>query len=153
MIKTDLNIEVKTFDELNKNELYELLWLRSEIFVVEQNCAYQDLDYKDQKALHLLGKKENRLVAYTRVFDAKDYFEQASIGRVLVSEPYRKFGYGHHILEASIEAIYSRFKTREILLSAQEHLLQFYNSHGFKEFGEVYLEDGIPHMKMIKDLS
>src|SRR5690606_4017273 len=144
MIKDDLNIEVKTFDELSKNELYELLWLRSEIFVVEQNCVYQDLDYKDQKALHLLGKKENRLVAYTRVFDAMDYFENASIGRVLVSKPYRKFGYGHHILEASIATIHNRFKAHEILLSAQEHLLQFYNDHGFKEFGEVYLEDGIP---------
>lgn len=151
MAEHTLHIVVKTFDELSKDELYELLWLRSEIFVIEQHCVYQDLDYKDQKALHILGKRGTKLVAYTRIFDANDYFEHASIGRVLVQKAYRKYGYGHAILSASIATVYSRFKTQQIVLSAQEHLLRFYNAHGFTEFGEVYLEDGIPHMKMIKD--
>lgn len=151
MEKESFFIEVKTYDELSKQELYELLTLRSEIFVVEQQCAYQDLDFKDQKAVHILGKKGNHLVAYSRVFNANDYFNQASIGRVLVSKLERKHSYGHKIIEASIATIYKRFQPQKILLSAQQHLKKFYNAHGFIEFGEGYLEDGIPHIKMLKD--
>lgn len=144
-------IETKTFDELSKQELYELLALRSEVFVVEQQCVYQDLDYKDQRAVHILGKKGNHLVAYTRVFNANDYFKQASIGRVLVSRLERKHGYAHRIMDASIAAIYKYFDRQKILLSAQQYLKDFYNAHGFIEFGEGYLEDGIPHIKMLRD--
>jgi len=143
--------EVKTFEQLSKHELYELLALRMEIFVVEQECVYQDMDFKDQKALHILGKKGNKLVAYSRVFNAGDYFKKASIGRVLVRSSFREHSYGHTILEASVTAIYSHFKAQQIVLSAQQHLKKFYNAHGFKEFGEGYLEDGIPHIKMLKD--
>lgn len=148
-----MDIQVKTFDQLTKVEMYDMLALRSEVFVVEQHCAYQDIDFKDQKALHLLGKKDGRLVAYTRVFNANDYFDKASIGRVLVRDLYRELGYGHKILKASIEAIYSYFKEQPIILSAQQHLEKFYNLHGFIAMGQGYLEDGIPHIKMIKDRS
>ncbi|WP_417363215.1 GNAT family N-acetyltransferase [Galbibacter sp.] len=147
----NFTIKVKTFEQLSKQELYELLALRTEIFVVEQQCVYQDLDFKDQKALHILGKKGNSLVAYTRVFNANDYFKQASIGRVLVRDQHRKQAYGHKIIEASIETIYNHFKPQQILLSAQQHLKQFYKAHGFTQVGQGYLEDGIPHIKMIKD--
>lgn len=146
-----LSIEVKSFLAITKEELYEMLQLRSEVFVVEQDCVYQDIDYKDQKALHVLGKKEGKLVAYTRIFNSGDYFDNPSIGRVVVKMEERKFGYGHTIMKASIEAIYERFEKQDIEISAQCYLRKFYNSHGFTQTSEEYLEDGIPHIKMIKN--
>lgn len=146
-----LSIEVKSFSAITKEELYEMLQLRSEVFVVEQDCVYQDIDYKDQKALHVLGKKEGKLVAYTRIFNSGDYFDNPSIGRVVVKMEERKYGYGHTIMKASIEAIYERFEKQDIEISAQCYLRKFYNSHGFTQTSEEYLEDGIPHIKMIKN--
>ncbi len=145
-----LDIQTKTFNQLKTKELYDLLQLRSEVFVVEQDCVYQDIDGKDQKALHILGYKEDKLVAYTRIFQQGDYFEEASIGRVVVKENQRQFGYGYNIMNASIEAIEKYFKTLEIRISAQTYLKKFYNNLGFKEVGEEYLEDGIPHINMLK---
>ncbi|WP_335966718.1 GNAT family N-acetyltransferase [Galbibacter sp. PAP.153] len=146
-----LEIEVKPYNVLTKEELYELLQLRSEVFVVEQNCVYQDVDYKDQKALHVLGKKGNKLVAYTRIFNAGEYFKNPSIGRVVVKKEERKFGYGHNIVQASIEAITTKFNHLPIEISAQCYLIKFYKTHGFEQLGEEYLEDGIPHVKMIRN--
>ncbi|WP_081208179.1 GNAT family N-acetyltransferase [Salegentibacter sediminis] len=146
-----MEILIKTFEEFSLNELYQVLQLRSEVFVVEQDCVYQDIDGKDQRALHILGYKDDVLVAYTRCFDKGIYFEEAAIGRVIVKENYRKFGYGHEIIEASIKAIQERFKTNKIKLSAQRYLIDFYESHGFKSIGEGYLEDGIPHIAMVKN--
>lgn len=145
-----MQIKVKTFQELSLDELYETLALRSEVFVVEQDCVYQDIDGKDQKALHLLGSKDGELVAYTRCFDKGFYFEEASIGRVLVKENQRKYGYGHDILEASINEVKSRFNAETIRISAQKYLTKYYESHQFKQIGEGYLEDGIPHIAMIR---
>lgn len=145
-----MEIKIKTFNEFSLDELYKVLQLRSEVFVVEQDCVYQDIDGKDQKALHVLGFKNNDLIAYTRCFDKGNYFEEASIGRVTVKENERKFGYGHDILKASIDVIESRFKTTRIKISAQKYLIKFYESHGFQQIGEGYLEDGIPHIAMIK---
>ncbi|MDT0690452.1 GNAT family N-acetyltransferase [Salegentibacter sp. F188] len=144
-----MKIEVKRFQQLTTEELYQILQLRSEIFVVEQDCVYQDIDGKDQKALHVLGYKDNHLAAYTRCFDKGFYFEEASIGRVLVKENQRRHNYGHKIMEASIEAVREHFKTANIRLSAQQYLIKFYNSHGFSTTGEGYLEDGIPHIAMV----
>jgi ElaA protein len=141
---------VKKFDTLSLEELYRILQLRSEIFVVEQDCVYQDLDFKDQKALHIFGKKDNIIVAYTRVFKPGDYFKEASIGRVVVAVKERKYGYGHDLMKASINAVTSNFNTSEITISAQVYLKNFYESHGFIQVGEGYLEDGIPHIEMIK---
>ena len=143
-----MQITIKTFDELSIHELYKILQLRSEVFVVEQDCVYQDIDGKDQKALHIMGFEKDVLVAYTRCFDKGLYFEEASIGRVIVKENFRKYGFGHQILIASIKAIEDRYKTSKIKLSAQQYLIEFYKSHQFKEIGEGYLEDGIPHMEM-----
>ncbi len=145
-----LNIETKTFKDLTTKELYNLLQLRSEVFVVEQDCVYQDLDEKDEKALHIIGKKDNKIVAYTRVFKPGDYFTEASIGRVVVSKEERQHKYGYDIMEASIKAVKDYFDETKIKLSAQTYLKQFYNNLGFKEKGEEYLEDGIPHVAMIK---
>ena len=146
-----LRIEIKTFNELTTDELYALLQLRSEVFVVEQNCVYQDIDFKDQKALHILGYKNQKLIAYTRIFKPGDYFEKASIGRVVVAKSERQHSYGQDIMKASINAIEQSFETREIHISAQKYLLKFYNSLGFEQVGDEYLEDGIPHVGMIRN--
>lgn len=145
-----LKITTKTFEELTTKELYDLLQLRSEVFVVEQDCVYQDLDGKDEKALHVIGKKDNKIVAYTRVFKPDDYFKEASIGRVVVSKEERQHKYGYDIMEASIKAVNDNFNETTIKLSAQTYLKKFYNNLGFKEIGEEYLEDGIPHVAMIR---
>ncbi len=141
---------VKKFDELSVHELYAILQLRSEVFVVEQDCVYQDIDFKDQKALHVFGIKKDVIVAYTRIFKPGDYFNKASIGRVVVKDIERKYGYGYELMKASIDAIDYFYRVTEITISAQMYLTKFYNSLGFKQVGEQYLEDGIPHIEMIK---
>lgn len=141
---------VKIFDELTTKELYEILQLRSEVFVVEQDCVYQDIDSKDQKAFHVIGIKENKLIAYARVFDSGDYFDLPSIGRIVVKEDQRKYKYGHQLVQKSIDYIQENFKEKSILISAQTYLIKFYNSLGFIQQGEEYLEDGIPHIKMLR---
>ena len=146
-----ISFDIKTYDQLTKDELYDLLQLRAEVFVVEQDCPYQDVDGKDKKAVHVLGYKEEKLVAYTRIFKQGDYFENASIGRVVVSKNQRKFGYGYDLMNASIQVVEKLFKTNTIEISAQTYLKKFYNNLGFKEVGEGYLEDDIPHIKMVKN--
>ena len=145
-----MQVLIKNFKELSINELYQILQLRSEVFVVEQDCVYQDIDGKDEKALHILGIKEGEIVAYTRCFNTGYYFTEASIGRVVVKKSQRKFKYGNEIMIASIKVIESHFKTKTIKISAQLYLQKFYTQLGFKNIGEEYLEDGIPHIAMIK---
>ena len=144
-----LNITVKSFNQLTTKELYDVLQLRSEVFVVEQDCVYQDIDGKDQKALHVLGIKDNKIVAYTRLFKPGDYFNLASIGRVVVKENQRMHKYGYDIMEASIKAIKTNYNTTDIKISAQCYLKRFYNNLNFFEVGEQYLEDDIPHIAML----
>jgi len=143
--------KVKTFNELTILDLYKILRLRSEVFVVEQNCVYQDIDNYDQKALHLFVSDKDEVIAYTRLFKAGDYSKEASIGRVLVSKNYRNNNLGDLIIKKSIETIKSHFNTSEIVISAQTYLKKFYASHNFYQSGEGYLEDGIPHIKMYLD--
>ena len=145
-----IDFTIKTFSELSSEDIYEMLRLRSEVFVVEQDCVYQDIDNKDQKAYHVLGFKNNQLIAYSRIFDAGDYFEFPSIGRIVVKEEERKFKYGHELVDTSIQYITQNFQEKNILISAQTYLTKFYNSHGFHQKGEGYLEDGIPHIKMLR---
>ena len=145
-----IDIQIKTFDELSKQELYRILQLRSEVFVVEQDCVYQDIDGKDEKALHVIGVKENRIIAYTRLFKPGDYFEKASIGRVVVTKDQRHYKYGNDIMKASIQGIKQYYNETYIKISAQAYLKSFYNNLGFQEVGEEYLEDDIPHIAMIK---
>ena len=146
-----MEISTKTFSELDKLELYQLLALRAEVFVVEQDCAYQDVDGKDLKALHVIGKNESGIVAYARIFGPGDYFDHPSIGRILVQKNFRSSGYGRKIVLAAQEAIKKHFDTEKIQLSAQLYLKEFYEELGYKPSGEEYLEDGIPHIMMIKD--
>lgn len=146
-----LKIRIKRFEALTTNELYAILRLRSEVFVVEQDCVYQDLDDKDKKARHVIGWYDNTIVAYTRIFDVKLYFNEASIGRVVVDQTYRSKGFGIDIMNASINAIKKYYNQTQIKISAQTYLIKFYNNLGFKEQGKPYLEDGIPHTEMIKN--
>ncbi|QHI37531.1 putative N-acetyltransferase YjcF [Kordia antarctica] len=146
-----LTVKVKSFSEFTIDELHDVFQLRSEVFVVEQDCVYQDIDGKDRKALHVIGCDENeKIVAYTRLFNAGDYFDNASIGRVVVSENARAFKYGHAIMKASIAAIEQHYNTKNIKISAQTYLKKFYESHGFTQVGDEYLEDGIPHIGMVR---
>lgn len=145
-----MNIEwhLKHFNELTAQELYEILKLRSEVFVVEQNCVYLDIDGKDDKALHIFAQVNNKVVAYSRIFDKGDYFDQCSIGRVVTHSLYRKTGLGHLLMQKSIEAIQQHFGETQIAISAQEYLKNFYESHGFIQTSATYLEDDIPHIAM-----
>jgi len=146
-----METRLRTFDQLSTGELYELLRLRSEVFVVEQQCIYLDMDSKDTLALHLLGFEGEKLAAYTRLFAPGDYFREASIGRVAVSQEFRGRGLGREIMQASLTAIEDRFGPVSISLSAQSYLRRFYEELGFRVEGEEYLEDGIPHIRMLKD--
>lgn len=146
-----LEISIKSFAQLSTKELYDILQLRAEVFVVEQNCVYQDVDGKDEKALHVIGFKKDKIVAYARIFKPGDYFEMASIGRVVVAKNERKFGYGHVIFQHSTEAVREYFNETSIKISAQLYLKKFYESHGFQQVGDGYSEDDIPHISMIKN--
>jgi len=141
--------QIKRFDALSVAELYSVLQLRSEVFVVEQNCVYQDIDGKDSKAIHLLGEFDGQIVAYARLFKPGDYFDQASIGRVVVKEIFRDKKWGHDLMREAIAALANIGETA-ITISAQLYLRKFYESHGFTAIGDSYLEDDIPHIEMRK---
>ena len=146
-----LKFKIKRFNELYASELYQLLQLRSEVFVVEQNCVYQDIDGKDQKALHVLAEIDNQVIAYARIFKPNDYFKNASIGRVVIDKKFRANKLGHDLMKEAITAIESVYGNQPITISAQLYLKNFYESHGFKQVSEMYLEDGIPHIEMLRD--
>jgi ElaA protein len=144
-----MTFKVLQFSELTVQQLYDILRLRSEVFVVEQDCVYQDIDNYDQVAFHILGYVENVLVAYSRILPPKTYFNEISIGRVIVKEAFRKHNYGHELMSYSINFIFTHYPNETIKISAQQYLIKFYASHGFKVKGEGYLEDGIPHIAML----
>lgn len=139
----------KPFDDLSPRELYALLQLRSEVFVVEQNCVFQDIDDKDQASWHLLGWHDGFLAAYTRLVPAGISFEEVSIGRVVTSPKMRKSGAGRLLMEKSIATSYSIFGKAPIRIGAQLYLKRFYESFGFQQSSEMYLEDGIEHIEML----
>ncbi|WP_152286460.1 GNAT family N-acetyltransferase [Flavicella marina] len=143
-----LRFEIKKFEDFSIQELYSVLNLRSQVFVVEQQSIYLDLDFKDQRALHVLGYSSDKLVAYARIFKSKDCYDLASIGRVVVAKEFRSYGYGHQLIDFSIAGIDEHFNEQNIHISAQLYLQQFYESHGFVAVGEEYLEDQIPHIAM-----
>ena len=143
-----INWKIKPFEALSAAELYSLLQLRSEVFVVEQNCVYQDIDGKDGKALHLIGEYQGKIVAYSRLFKPNDYFKNASIGRVVIDKNYRDKKWGHDLMQQAIAGINTHYKETKITISAQLYLQKFYESHGFVQTSEMYLEDDIPHIEM-----
>ena len=136
--------EVKEWTELSTGEVENIFSLRSEVFVVEQDCVYQDIDGKDQKAKHVLGKKDGEIVAYARIFKPGEYFKEASFGRAVVKKTERGKGVGDELVINCLENI----TEEEIKISAQSYLKGFYGKHGFKAEGNEYLEDGIPHTAM-----
>lgn len=142
---------LKRFDQLTPHQLYAILQLRNEVFVVEQNCVFQDADNKDQNSYHLMGFHENKLVAYTRLLPAGEIYEQVSIGRVVTSHLVRGAGAGRELMKQSIDAAYDLFGKQPIKIGAQLYLKKFYTSFGFEQVSEVYLEDGIEHIYMIKN--
>lgn len=145
--------QIDYFKELDIYKLYNLLYLRAEVFVVEQDCPYLDVDNKDQKAVHLQGYLGEKLVAYCRLFKPGDYFEEASIGRVIVAADYRKYGYGHQLMTKAIELQASLLNETKITISGQLYLKKFYESHGFIQTSDTYLEDNIPHIQMKLELN
>ena len=149
-----LHWTTKPFDALTLPELYALLQLRSEVFVVEQTCAFQDIDGHDPVALHLLGHTDTgELAAYARLFDAGRSYAQASIGRVVTSPRYRRQGLGQQLLTQALAQCEAQFGPQPIQIGAQLYLKHFYESFGFVQQGEGYLEDGIPHIYMLRPAS
>ena len=135
---------VKGWSELSLDEIEKIFKLRSEVFVVEQNCIYQDIDGKDKLAKHVFGFEKKEFIAYSRIFKPGDYFKEASFGRAVVKKTHRGKGIGDELVKKSVEQIDDKI----IKISAQSYLKNFYSSHGFKAEGEEYLEDGIPHTAM-----
>jgi ElaA protein len=144
---------LKRFDELTPYQLYAILQLRNEVFVVEQNCVFQDADNKDQDCYHLMGFLDNKLAAYTRLVPAGVTYEQASIGRVVTSPSVRRSGAGKMLMQQSIDSLYSLFGKVPIKIGAQLYLQKFYESFGFVRISDIYLEDGIEHIYMLKRTS
>jgi len=144
----------KKYKELTVDEFHDILQLRINVFVVEQNCPYPELDGKDKYAYHFFAfnkEKPSRIVAYTRIFKPGDYYDKAAIGRVVVHPDFRKDGLGYKLMVKSVSQIKRTFKTGKIKIGAQTYLKKFYESLGFIKEGEDYLEDGIPHIYMVKN--
>ena len=138
---------VKRFNEIDSKTLHNIFLLRSEVFIVEQECAYQDIDGKDFKSIHIIGKQKGEIIAYSRIMSLNNEF--CSIGRVLVKKELRKKGIGIKLMTKTIEEATSEYNSRKIKISAQEYLKNFYTNLGFNHTGKCYLEDGIPHIEMI----
>ena len=141
-----------TFDQLSAAELYAVLQLRSEVFVVEQACVFQDMDGADAQALHLMGNLQGKLVAYARCLDAGCKFVEASIGRVASRKALRGSGAGHALMKQAIACLFQTWGTQAIRIGAQAHLEAFYGQHDFHKAGPVYLEDGIAHIEMLRSV-
>ncbi len=141
---------LKNFHDLTIDEFHDILQLRINIFVVEQNCPYPELDDKDKIAFHLFGiNKENKIIAYTRIFKPGDYYKEAAFGRVVVHQDYRNHEIGFQLVEQSIIETHKLFGNTDIKIGAQTYLNNFYQSFGFHQVGDDYIEDGIPHIHML----
>ncbi|MDX8342604.1 GNAT family N-acetyltransferase [Rossellomorea sp. YZS02] len=141
--------KVKSFTDLSTHELYELLQVRTEVFVVEQECAYLEVDGKDLHSYHLYKEENGEVVAYARLLPAGVSYEQPSIGRVLVKEGYRGKGLASELVKRGLAFIHEEWGQQPVKIQAQEYLREFYGSFGFRAITETYLDDGIPHIDMI----
>lgn len=142
--------KIKSFEEITTSELYEIIKARVDVFVVEQNCPYPDLDGYDQKAIHLWAEKDHNVLAYCRIFNKGIKYPETSIGRVLTTEKARGKNLGKQLIQYAVETIENRFHTSEVRISAQDYLLRFYSGFGFEDTGKKYLEDNIPHTEMFR---
>jgi ElaA protein len=145
----EISWQLKPFDELSTTLLYDILRMRNEVFIVEQDCPYQDLDYKDQKSYHLCGFVNDLPVAYVRIIPPGVAYEEASIGRVLTVPTFRGNGAGKLLMEEAIKRTYDLFDVTCIRIGAQLYLLKFYTALGFRQTSPTYLEDNIPHVEMM----
>ncbi|MDS1004373.1 GNAT family N-acetyltransferase [Clostridium sporogenes] len=144
-----MNFKIKKFNELTVEEIYEILKIRNEVFIVEQKCAYNDCDGKDKNSHHLFYMEEGKVLAYLRILEKGISYDEISIGRVLVNKDYRGKGLARKIILEALDFIESNLKENLIRISAQHYLINFYKSVGFKPVSEVYLEDNIPHIEML----
>lgn len=140
--------KLKLFNELSPDELYAILRLRNEVFIVEQNCVFQDADNKDQSSYHVMGWNEKELVAYSRLVPAGISYSEPSIGRVVTSPSVRSLGLGKELMKRSIYLLHSTWGKLNIRIGAQLYLEKFYNSLGFQRTSDIYMEDGIEHIEM-----
>ena len=141
--------EIKAFDQLSLQELYTILTLRTNVFVIEQACPYPEVDGKDPNCLHLLGTINGELVAYLRILPAGQSYDEVSIGRVVIKPSHRGKGLGRLMMEQAIHCITNEWKESQIKIGAQSYLEKFYQSLGFEPVSEVYLEDDIQHLDML----
>lgn len=139
----------KPFEKLTNDELYALLKLRVDVFVVEQDCPYPELDNYDQQAIHYFLKINEEFAAYVRILPSNSKYEEVSIGRVLVLKKFRRQGYAQQIMQKAIDYVMNEWKETRIKVQGQEYLKDFYSGFGFEQVSESYLEDGIPHIDMI----
>ncbi|MGD6846384.1 GNAT family N-acetyltransferase [Rossellomorea aquimaris] len=144
-----MNWKLKSFNELSTHELYGILLVRTQVFVVEQECPYLEVDGKDLHAYHLYKEENGEVVAYTRLLPAGVSYKEASIGRVLVKEDYRGKGLASELVKRGLGFIHDELEERTVKIQAQEYLREFYGSFGFRAITETYLDDGIPHIDMI----
>jgi ElaA protein len=144
-----VNWQIKKFEELNVEEIYEILRIRNEVFIVEQECAYQDCDGKDKSSYHLFLKDNNKIIAYVRILEKGVSYDETSIGRVLVHKDYRRKGISKELMLKAISFIELNLNETEIKIQAQAYLINFYKSLGFREVSSEYLEDNIPHIDML----
>lgn len=152
MSSSEYNWHWREFADLTVDQLYQILRLRQQVFVVEQQCCYDDIDNCDHNSTHLMVfDDEDHLVGYCRVFAPGDRFEQASIGRVIIAQTARGTGLGHRLMKHSIAYCEQHFAGASILIDGQSHLTGFYQQHGFQVIGEEHLVDGIPHVKMVRE--
>lgn len=142
---------LKKFDELTPHQLYAILQLRNAVFVVEQNCVFQDADDNDQSSYHLMGFDGATLVAYTRLLAPGITYNEASIGRVVTAPAMRRYGVGKKLMQQSVDAVYHLFGKGTIKIGAQLYLKKFYESFGFEQIDAMYLEDNIEHIYMLKE--
>ena len=147
---SDISWRFATFDALSLAELYAVLQLRAEVFVVEQACAFQDMDGADTHAMHLLGNAPDQLVAYARCFAAGVKYQEASIGRVVTRSAVRGSGAGHVLMQRALTSMAGQWGPQPIRIGAQARLEHFYAQHGFVKTGAPYVEDGIPHIEMLR---
>ncbi|AVK86945.1 GNAT family N-acetyltransferase [Lysinibacillus sp. B2A1] len=144
-----MNWHVKEFNQLTTKELYEILKVRAEVFVVEQQCIFQDLDSKDEVSYHLFIEDNSEIVAYLRILPPNISYSEAAIGRVLTKAEHRKKGISRKLVQNAINFVTDSLGEQTIRISAQAYLLKFYNDLGFESVSEVYLEDGIEHIEML----
>lgn len=141
--------KIKHFVDLNKYELHDIFALRVKVFVVEQNCPYQELDGKDKHCFHIIGEYNDQVISTARIIPAGISYPEVSLGRVVVDSEYRNKGIAHKMMEEVLSFSKNEFGKHTIKISAQEHLENFYTTHGFTATGKKYLEDGIPHIEML----